>query len=155
MKPYKTVCFHIKTTCHAISRLYNEQAAKFGYTASIGYVLLYIDTVEGTPATKIGPMIGMEPRSLTRMLKSLEESELIRRVQDKKDKMLVKIFLTEKGKEKKEMAKKVVRRFNQVVREEIPEEKLKVFFEVAEKINSIIDHKEIYNNNKTENTNTF
>ncbi|GAL84741.1 hypothetical protein MYP_1969 [Sporocytophaga myxococcoides] len=90
------------------------------------------------------------------MLKSLEESELIRRVQDKKDKRLVKIFLTEKGKEKKEMAKKVVRRFNQAVREEIPEEKLKVFFEVAEKINSIIDHKEIYNNNnKTENTNTF
>jgi DNA-binding MarR family transcriptional regulator len=155
MKPYKTVCFHIKTTWHAIARLYNEQAAKYGYTASIGYVLLYIDTVEGTPATKIGPMIGMEPRSLTRMLKSLEESELIRRVQDKKDKRLVKIFLTEKGKEKKEMAKKVVRRFNQVVREEISEEKLKVFFEVAEKINSIIDHKEIYNNNKTENTNTF
>jgi len=135
--------------------MYNEQAAKFGYTASIGYVLLYIDNVEGTPATKIGPLIGMEPRSLTRMLKGLEESELIRRVQDKKDKRLVKIFLTEKGKEKKEMAKKVVRRFNQVVREEIPEEKLKVFFEVAEKINSIIDHKEIYNNNKTENTNTF
>ncbi len=154
MKPYQTVCFHIKTTWHAISRLYNEQAAKFGYTASIGYVLLYIDNVEGTPATKIGPMIGMEPRSLTRMLKSLEESELIRRVQDKKDKRLVKIFLTEKGKEKKEMAKKVVRRFNQVVREEIPEEKLKVFLEVAEKINKIIDHKEIYNN-KTENTNTF
>jgi DNA-binding MarR family transcriptional regulator len=146
MKPYKTVCFHIKTTWHAISRMYNEQAAKYGYTASIGYVLLYIDTVEGTPATKIGPMIGMEPRSLTRMLKSLEENELIRRVQDQKDKRLVKIFLTEKGKEKKEMAKKVVRRFNQVVREEIPEEQLKVFFEVAEKINSIIEHKEIYNN---------
>lgn len=144
----QTICFNIKTAWHAISRLYNEQALKHDLSASIGYVLLNINTKEGTPATKIGPQIGVEARSLTRMLNNLEESGLIKRVSDEKDKRLVRIFLTEKGKEKKELAKKVVKKFNQAVRDQIPEEKLEVFFEVMEKINSIIDQKEIY---KTDN----
>jgi len=57
---------------------------------------------------------------------------------------LVKVYLTEKGKEAKEVAKKVVRRFNDAIREEIPENKLAVFNEVIEKINNIIAEKKIY-----------
>lgn len=144
MKGKKTVCFNIKASWHAIARLYNEQAAKHGLSASIGYVLLNIDTENGTPATKIGPLIGMESRSLTRMLKNLEENGLILKKSDEKDKRLVKVFLTEKGKEKKEIAKQVVKKFNNVVSEEIPAEKLTTFFEVIDTINEIIDRKNIY-----------
>ncbi|HEY8402886.1 MAG TPA: MarR family transcriptional regulator [Cytophagaceae bacterium] len=140
----KTVCFNIKASWHAISRLYNEQAVKYGLTTSVGYVLLNIDSREGTPATKIGPLLGMESRSMTRMLKSMEQDGLIYKVSDANDKRLVKIFLTEKGKEKREIAKKVVKRFNQLVKEELGEEKLETFFEVIEKINSIIARKNIY-----------
>lgn len=136
MKPRETVCFTIKTCWQAISRFYNEQAAEHELTAPIGYVLLNIDQA-GISATRIGPMVGMEASSLTRMLKSLEEKALIYKEHDCNDKRLVKIFLTEKGREKKEVAKKVVRKFNQTVRESIPKEKLEVFFEVIEKINSI------------------
>ncbi len=138
-----TVCSTIKASWHSISRLYNEQAAKHQLTASIGYVLLNIDA-EGTPATKIGPLVGTESRSLTRMLKGLEEAGLIYKVQSAEDKRSVKIFLTEKGKEKREVAKEVVKRFNFILRETIPEEKLLVFFEVMAKINEIIDTKNIY-----------
>lgn len=146
MKPQakNTVCFNIKASWHAISRLYNEQGVKYGLTASVGYVLLNIDAAQGTPATKIGPLLGMESRSLTRMLKNMEQDDLIYKESDKSDKRLVKIFLTEKGKEKKEIAKKVVKRFNQAVREEVPQEKLDTFFEVFEKINNIIARKNIY-----------
>lgn len=140
MKRNQTVCFNIKASWHAISRMYNEYGQEYGVTTSVGYVLLNID-VNGTPATKIGPLLGMESRSLSRMLKSLEENDLIYRKQDEKDKRLYKIFLTEKGKEKKELAKKVVKKFNNAVREQVSDHKLEIFFEVIEKINTVIDQK--------------
>lgn len=144
MKPQETVDYNIKITWLAISRMYNEQAGKHGSTGAVGFVLLNIDTKEGTPATKIGPLLGMESTSLARMLKNMEENELIYRVHDKNDKRLVRIFLTEKGKESKETAKKVVRKFNNAVKEVVSDEKLQTFFEVLEKINNIIADKKIY-----------
>jgi DNA-binding MarR family transcriptional regulator len=123
--------------------MYNEQASKHDSTAAVGFVLLNIDK-EGTPATKIGPALGMENTSLARMLKNMEESGLIRRVHDKQDRRLVRIFLTAKGQDAREIAKKVVKKFNNAVREVVPQEKLQTFFEVIEKINNIIAQKGIY-----------
>ncbi|WP_234736566.1 MarR family winged helix-turn-helix transcriptional regulator [Tellurirhabdus bombi] len=139
MKKEKTVDFHIKWAWHSISRMYNAYAARFGITMSIGYVLLNIDLEQGTPATKIGPLLGMEPRSLVRMLKNLEERGLIRREVDGSDKRFVRILLTEEGKKKREMAREGVLLFNQVVREQIPLDKLVIFFEVMKDINRLVD----------------
>ena len=149
MKRKKTVCFAIKSSWHTIARLYNEEAAKFELTASIGYVLINIDIENGTPSTKVGPLLGMESRSMTRMLKNLEETGLIYKKQDELDKRTIKVYLTEKGKEKREVAKDVVRKFNKVVNSSISEEKLLVFFEVIEQINHIAEQKNFY---QTENT---
>jgi DNA-binding MarR family transcriptional regulator len=124
--------------------MYNEQAAKHGFSIAVGYVLLNIDKENGIPATKIAPAMGMDAHSLSRILKNLEENDLIYRKQDEKDKRLVKVYLTEKGKEHKEMAKKVVRKFNDTIKHEIPEKKLEVFNEVMEKINNIIAEKKIF-----------
>jgi MarR family transcriptional regulator, organic hydroperoxide resistance regulator len=121
--------------------MYNEQGQEYELSASIGYVLLNIDIQNGTPATKIGPSIGMEPKSLSRMLKSLEKDKLIFKEQDENDKRLFRIFLTAKGKEKRELARKAVKKFNQQIREEIPGQKLEIFFEVMQKINNILDQK--------------
>jgi DNA-binding MarR family transcriptional regulator len=141
----QTVDFQIKSAWHSINRMYNQQAVQYDLTTSIGFVLLNIDSKNGTPATKIAPLLGMEPRSLSRMLKSLEEKGLIYRKTDAKDKRFVKIYLTELGKEKKDIAKKTVKRFNQVIKNEIPEEKLQVFFEVLGNIHSIIESNHIFN----------
>ena len=96
-----TVDFNIKFAWHSINRMYNQQAAGHDLTTSIGFVLLNIDSKNGTPATKIAPLLGMEPRSLSRMLKALEERGLICRKSDPNDKRLVKIFLTDSGRQKK------------------------------------------------------
>jgi DNA-binding MarR family transcriptional regulator len=144
MKREETVDYHIRSAWHAISRMYNQQAARYNATMAIGFVLLNIDSEEGTPATKIGPLMGLEPRSLTRLLKSLEEQGAIYRQVDKTDKRSVRIFLTAQGKIGRERAKKTVLRFNEVVREEIPAAKLEVFFEVIQSINRIIERNTIY-----------
>ncbi len=144
MKAQETVDYHIKTAWHAISRMYNAQAAKHDMTASIGYVLLNIDVEKGTPATKIAPLLGLETRSLTRMLKTMEENGMIYRQADEKDKRGVKIKLTEEGKRKREIARRTVINFNRIVKEQIPENKLKVFFEVIEDISKVIENKKYY-----------
>ena len=43
MKPEETVDYNIKVAWHAISRMYNTQAAQNDITTSIGFVLLNID----------------------------------------------------------------------------------------------------------------
>ncbi len=119
MRKEKTIDFHIKWAWHSISRMYNTYAAQYDMTMAVGYVLLNIDIENGTPATKIAPLLGMEPRSLVRMLKSLEEKGLIRREVDGNDKRFVRITLTEEGKAKREQARDGVIKFNEIIREKI------------------------------------
>jgi len=144
MRREETVDYNIRATWHAIARMYNQQAAKYGATMSTGFVLLNINSEEGTPATKIAPLMGLEARSLTRILKTLEEAKMIYRATDKNDKRLVRIFLTEEGKNKKEKAREVVLLFNETVRNQVPLEKLNIFFEVLMDINKIIEQNSIY-----------
>jgi DNA-binding MarR family transcriptional regulator len=144
MKRVETIDYHIRATWHAIARLYNQKASDHGATMAIGFVLLNIDVEDGTPATKIAPLMGLEARSLTRLLKTLEERGAIYRQVDANDKRCVRIFLTEEGKKGRERAKETVVRFNQAVRDEIPEEKLEVFFDVIQNINKILERNNIY-----------
>ena len=139
MRKEKTADFHIKWAWHSISRMYNAYAARFDTTMAVGYVLLNIDIENGTPATKIAPLLGMEPRSLVRMLKNLEERGLITREVSANDKRFVRIMLTDLGKEKRELAREGVISFNTMVRDKIPLDKLVTFFEVIKDINKIVE----------------
>jgi len=139
MKREETVDYHIKSSWHAISRMYNQKAAGEGFTTAIGFVLININSKEGTPATKIAPMMGLETRSLTRMLKNMEEKGLIFKKPDLVDKRSVRIFLTEEGKRKKEISINTIREFNEQIREVVSESELTNFFKVFEKIQSVID----------------
>ena len=144
MKREETVDFNIKAAWHAIARMYNQQAMKYNGTMSIGFALLNIHSEEGTPATKIAPLMGLEARSLTRLLKSMDEKGLIYREADKTDKRSVRIYLTREGKKNKEKARETVLRFNEAVREQVPVQKLEVFFEVLQEINNMIERNDIY-----------
>lgn len=139
MKREETVDYHIKSAWHAISRMYNQQAAEEGFTTAIGFVLINIHSKDGTPATKIAPQIGLETRSLTRMLKTMEEKGLIYKQPDLVDKRSVRIFLTEEGKKKKAISVDTIRLFNENVREIVSEKELNNFFDVFEKIQLVID----------------
>ncbi|MCS6967982.1 MAG: MarR family transcriptional regulator [Cytophagales bacterium] len=134
-----SVDFSVKATWLAIAKMYNALGAAYGITHSIGFVLLNIDKDNGTPATKIAPLMGMEARSLSRILKAMEEEGLIYRKQDEKDRRKVMICLTEEGRTKREASKQVVKEFNKRVRDIVGEEKMQIFFEVIDKIHEVVD----------------
>ncbi len=141
-----TIDYALRTTWQAVTRMYNEQAAKFESTMATGFALLSIDPEEGTPSTSLGPRMGMEATSLSRTLKSMEERGLIIRKPNPEDGRGVLIYLTEFGKEKREYSKDRVLKFNEAIKKEVSEEKLKHFFEVTETINEMISNKKIYTN---------
>jgi DNA-binding MarR family transcriptional regulator len=140
----KTIDYVLRATWQAVSRMYNEEANKYGATMATGFVLLSIDKDNGTPSTALGPKMGMEATSLTRTLKSMEERGLIIRKKNPEDGRGVLIYLTEFGKEKRDLSKNTVLKFNETVKNNISEEKMKHFIEVLETINELIIEKSIF-----------
>jgi DNA-binding MarR family transcriptional regulator len=110
---------------------------------AIGYTLLNIDK-DGTPSTKLGPKMGMEPRSLTRMIKSLETKGWIEKRIDKNDKRMVNIYLTKTGITMRNRTRNSVIKFNKTIQEKINQSELKTCFKVLNEINTLIDNKEIF-----------
>lgn len=137
MKTSKTICFNLRSGWQHVSRMYNSYASEHDVSVSIAYVLLNLSREEGVPSTQIAPMLGMEPSSLTRLLKNLEEKKLIRKKSDESDARQVLIFLTTEGERKKEVARRIVRRFNNRVRQNIPEQDLEIFLKTLNKINEV------------------
>jgi MarR family transcriptional regulator, organic hydroperoxide resistance regulator len=132
------VDFAVRHLWHKISRMYNQKANEYGLTVSIGFILLNVDK-EGTPSTQLGPKMGMEPTSLSRTLKTMEDKGLIRRESDSVDKRKVLIFLTQEGIDKRRIAKHFVVDFNDRLIANIPKGKLKTFYEVAERLDTTLD----------------
>jgi DNA-binding MarR family transcriptional regulator len=144
----KTIDYVLRATWQAVSRMYNEEASKYGATMATGFALLSMDKDKGTPSTSLGPKMGMEATSLTRTLKSMEEKGLIIRKKNPEDGRGVLIHLTAFGKEKRELSKNTVLKFNETVKQHITDKKLQHFFEVAETINELIQEKNIFTPNE-------
>ena len=142
MKPSDSIDFHIRWLWHYIARMYNNEAQKHDLTMSVGFILLNIDKKKGTPSTKLGPQMGMETGSLSRTLKNMENQGLICRKSDLSDKRVVRIFLTDLGKEKRKISKKTVLKFNQMLRDTIDEEKMNTFLEVMKEMNTFLKNEE-------------
>ena len=129
----KTLDYTLRAAWMAVSKMYTREASKFDSTMATGFALLNIDP-EGTPSTALGPKMGMENTSLSRLLKTMEERQLIERKPDPADGRGVLIFLTPFGKEKRNISREVVLNFNEKVSRELSETQLKHFFEVSEAI---------------------
>ncbi|MFD2600883.1 MULTISPECIES: MarR family winged helix-turn-helix transcriptional regulator [Flavobacterium] len=140
----KTIDYVLRATWQAVSRMYNEEASKYGASMSVGFALLSIDKENGIPSTALGPQMGMEPTSLTRTLKSMEDKGLIVRKKNPVDGRGVLIHLTKLGKEKRELSRDRVLKFNEVIKQHVSQEKLDNFMEVAEIINELISEKLIF-----------
>ncbi|SRR5690554_6301404 len=139
----KTIDSIIKNTWQAIARMYNEEASKYGASMAVGFALLNIDK-EGTPSTALAPKLGMEPTSLTRTLKTMEEKGLIYKKKNPNDGRGVDIYLSDLGLEKRTLSKQTVLQFNDKLLETFTQQEITNFIEMSEKIQELISSKKIY-----------
>lgn len=143
MRPEETIDFPIRKVWSRIARLYNNEAAKYGGSMAIAQALLNIDP-EGTPSTKLGPKMGMESRSLVRTLQTMEHEGLIRRVPDKGDKRVVRIHLTPKGKQMRDVSRDTVVKFNEAVRSRFTAAQLNNFRQVMSELDRILEQEQLF-----------
>jgi DNA-binding MarR family transcriptional regulator len=101
---------------HFPAHLQHRSRAKYGGSMAVGQILLNIDP-EGTPSTKLGPKMGMESRSLVRTLQTMELGGRPHQTHRpcKEDKRVVRIHLTAKGKQMRDVSRNTVIQFNEAV----------------------------------------
>jgi len=147
---YKTIDHTLRNVWMAVSKMYQEEAQKFDSTMATGFTLISIDPDQGSPSTALGPKMGMEATSLSRILKSMEERGLIERKPHPEDGRSVLICLTNFGQEMREYSKDVVLGFDQLVRQSITESELNIFSKVAESITDLAHNNKSFSRNKTD-----
>ncbi len=145
---FPTIDHVLRSTWLAVFKMYNEQASKYDSTMVTGFTLLSIDPETGTPSTSLGPRMGIEPTSLSRTIKNLEERGLIFRKPNPEDGRGVLICLTEYGQDMRDVSKGTVLTFNNKISDVVDKEKLKVFFEVVNTIHNLIDNNQIFDQKK-------
>ena len=91
------VVYQIKTAWLQIQKMGDKIASKYDASLSMAFVLMAIFEESGTPVTKIAPRIGMEPNSLSRLLKRLEKKNYIYKQKEEETKPKVQ---TKEGEQK-------------------------------------------------------
>ncbi|MHB8206811.1 MarR family winged helix-turn-helix transcriptional regulator [Mucilaginibacter sp.] len=137
VKSQETIDYFLKIVWQTVANRYNQLVTEFGITQSIGYLLINIDEQEGTTVSKAAALLGLKSTSLSRMLNQLEETGLIYRESNPGDKRSVKIYLTELGKEKRHLARGVVKQFNNYLNDHINEADKQYLINMLEKINQL------------------
>ena len=122
----------LKSTWLAVSKMFSEMASEYDTTTVQALTLLKIDPKEGTRSTNLGPKMAIEPTSLTRIIKLLEDNGYIYKEKTTTDKREVIIKLTDKGLQHRDISKDVVVNFNKVVSQKVLPEKLETFKEVMD-----------------------
>ncbi len=136
MQSKQTIDYFLKIAWQSIANSYNQIGAEFEITQAVGYMLINIYK-EGTSVSQIASLLGVKSTSLSRMLNNMEQQGLVYREVDPNDRRSVKIFLTERGKQKRQIAKKVVQNFNEYLNIHISENERLQLTESLKKINQL------------------
>jgi DNA-binding MarR family transcriptional regulator len=129
----------IRSSWIEIFKFYNEQNSKEIGTLSTAFVLMTINEKFGTQVTKIAPRMGMEPNSLSRLLKSLKEKELVFKRKDTKDKRKVYICLTENGLKLRNLAAERLFSLEKSIKDKISPIDLSALYKVTDAISEVIE----------------
>ena len=140
----KRVDFVFRQSWKNIERMYNNEASKYDVTFSIGFTLISIDPEKGSPSTSIGPIMGLESNSISRILNSMENKNLIIRRPNPNDGRSIIISLTKLGLRKREIVIQKIKQFKNLLRSRIDPSDLETFHRVSSQVNEIIEEDDVF-----------
>ena len=135
----RRVDFVVRQTWKNIEKMYNLEASKYDVTFSISFTLISIDPENGSPSTSIGPVMGLESNSISRILNSMENKNLITRRPNPNDGRGIIISLTRLGHEKRKIVIQKIRQFKNLLKSRIDPYDLDTFLSVSMQVNEIIE----------------
>ena len=143
---FDLIDLNVRTLWQSVRKMYNKEAIKYGVTYGIGFTLLSIDPKKGTPSTLIGPIMGVEANSLSRLLKKMETKKLIKRKTNPDDGRGVIILLTKEGLKKRDITKNKVLKFNRLIKDNITKEELNIFLKTTNTIKNLSSENTVFKN---------
>jgi DNA-binding MarR family transcriptional regulator len=139
---HETIDYLLKIVWQNMANRYNQLVADWGITQSIGYLLINIDEKEGTTVSQVAALLGLKSTSLSRMLSQMEAMDLIYRQSNEGDKRSVKVYLTDLGKEKRQLARNLVKHFNNYLNQHLSDKEKLMLTNTLKKLNHLtLDYK--------------
>ena len=132
---------------HILAKLYRERFMSIIKEAELFPrqipFLLTINSLNGCTQKELAIIFKYKPASITDALKRLEKSELIERKQDENDLRIVRVYITEKGKEQLQKSIEIQERLEEICYEDFLEEEKNQFIFLATKIIKNLDKEEM------------
>jgi MarR family transcriptional regulator, organic hydroperoxide resistance regulator len=93
------LCFAVYSAAHAFTAAYKPALEPLGLTYPQYLVLMVLWERDGQSVKEVGQKLFLDSGTLTPLLKRLEAAGFVRRQRDKADERIVRIQLTDKGRE--------------------------------------------------------
>jgi MarR family transcriptional regulator, organic hydroperoxide resistance regulator len=93
------LCFAVYSAAHAFTAAYKPALEPLGLTYPQYLVLMVLWERDGQSVKEVGQKLFLDSGTLTPLLKRLEAAGFVRRQRDKADERVVRIFLTDQGRD--------------------------------------------------------
>lgn len=117
-----------------ITEAFSERILSHGITRVQWIALYYIGENEGITQKQLAQMLDSKESSIVRLIDRMEKEEIVKREKDTSDRRITKLYLTQKGVQKREEIIPVGKKFSDDSIKGIKEEDLKIFKDVLNKI---------------------
>ncbi|GFN33267.1 MarR family winged helix-turn-helix transcriptional regulator [Paenibacillus xylaniclasticus] len=130
-----TTGFWLKKNYRNICNFLDQRLTSLGVTNSQLGVLMMLWEQEGVTQKQIVQVLGIQPASLTSLLRGLEEKALVHREQDKHDSRMNRIYLTSLGRSIKEESLTITEEGEKLIRCHLTEEEVALLLTWMKRIN--------------------
>lgn len=94
-----SIGFLLGTICKVRRNTANIKLAKYGIHAGQDILLYYLSLEDGQTVTQLLENICVQPATISNTINRMVANDLIKKMKDEKDARVLRIFLTDKGKE--------------------------------------------------------
>lgn len=106
------ICYNMKVTMKKLERYLSQEFERFNINFAQSLILWCLLEKDGSTLSEIGMRAQIENSSLTTMVDKLEKEQLVERRLDPQDRRMIRLFLTEKGRELGELVLSRASQFN-------------------------------------------
>jgi len=117
-----------------ITEAFNERVLKHGITRVQWIALYYIGENEGITQKQLAQMVDSKESSIVRLIDRMEKEDIVKREKDCSDRRITKLYLTQKGVQKRQEILPIGKKFSDDSIKGIKEEDLEILKDVLNKI---------------------
>lgn len=112
MKPQECIFFQLAKTSQAGSRFWGRKVSKIDLTAVQAMVIGFLYDSDQITSSQLGKRTKLDSATLTGLIDRLETAGLVERRRNSKDRRSIRLRLTQEGRKKGEMVKRLMEEAN-------------------------------------------